>query len=151
MDWAIGIFEGEGCINIRPPAPRRPNPTVRLAVSMTDRDVVERFARIVECGNVTKRDSPSIRQWKPTWVWKTADRDEVHRLLEIWLPQLGERRAAKAREALAVLDEIEVKRQRVCEWGGEPFRAERMTKRFCCEAHRAAAKYLERRVAAKGA
>jgi hypothetical protein len=113
---------------------------------MTDRDVVERFAEVVACGSVRRRRPPhTLAHWKTQWSWSTSHRDECRRLLTEWLPLLGDRRAAKAREALAALDAIEEKRQRRCEWCNEPFRAERMTKRFCCEEHRAKAKFAERR------
>lgn len=92
--WAAGIFEGEGCIAMRPGA--------RLIVSMTDKDVVYKFQEAVGVGKVYYNYPPSSQKTgrKPTYRWMVGDRNGVRVVLEMFLPWLGERRRAKAIEAL---------------------------------------------------
>src|SRR5262245_8880156 len=123
LAWAVGLFEGEGCIHL---GDGRRGP--RLDLKMTDRDVVERFAAWSEVGKVRRKRPDAFKpHYKTQWTWDAAHRDEVRRLLVVMLPWFGERRKAKALEALAQLDEIEKRRDRVC-WCGKPFRVERKTK-----------------------
>ncbi len=92
--WAAGLFEGEGCItgNIRYPKQRH------LAIAMTDRDVMENFVKIVGYGNLKGPYNRPLR--KPYWNWFIAKRIEVVRIVNLFLPYLGERRGTKAIEAL---------------------------------------------------
>lgn len=97
--WAAGLFEGEGYIQIRN---REYGRECRLSLEMTDEDVVAKFARI--CGGYvtgpkTRRSTPHSNR-KPTWSWAIYRKDDVVALLQAFLPYLGKRRAAKAREAL---------------------------------------------------
>ena len=106
--WAAGLFEGEGCISWKQcPGGQF---SKRLLVTMTDKDVVAKFARIVGIpklipnkDNSTRKDgSPKL----PAWVWRTGKESEIRRILIMLLPYFGERRAYKA---LNVLDAIELR------------------------------------------
>lgn len=89
------LFEGEGCIGIK----RTGNHLyARLTVSMSDEDVVRAFHQRAGCGTV--RGPVQRPNRKPMWTWAVGHKAEVRRLLTLWLPYLGERRSAKAREAL---------------------------------------------------
>jgi len=95
MAWALGIFEGEGCIYITKAG------YVNLKVSMTDPDVVVRFMDVVGCGNVaphTYRGRPG--HYKPLTRWRCSRGADVFNLLAHWGPHFSERRAAKVLDAL---------------------------------------------------
>jgi hypothetical protein len=100
--WAAGLFEGEGTWIVRPPRGRGTKTTTVVMLQMCDRDVVERFASIMECGKVTQGD----RRWeqnpkhRPIWRWTTAKRTDCLRVAEMLMPYLGERRRAKALEII---------------------------------------------------
>lgn len=111
MAWAAGLFEGEGSIVLHNDGRR-----VLLALGMTDRDVVERFAAIVEAGAVTTlRRDDRAPQYKRMYRWTVGSNAEVVRLLTLMRPWLGDRRGAKADEAL---EQIAVSRTR-CARGHE--------------------------------
>ena len=96
VEWAAGLFEGEGCIWLAG------GTYPRIKLLMTDRDVVERFADVVG-GTCRERshhrhDAPS--HLKPIYGVEMTGA-EAKRVLRMFLPYLGERRGAKAREAMA--------------------------------------------------
>jgi hypothetical protein len=99
--WAAGVFEGEGCISFTTYKDKK---YPRLSVGMTDKDIVERFVAIVGFGSVSgpKQQKP---HWKPRYDWQVCNRTEVQRILSMFLPWLGNRRAYKA---LNALDDIEL-------------------------------------------
>ena len=98
--WAAGLFEGEGCIYIHPT-----KIYVQLIINMTDLDVMERFVDVVGHGNLNgpKWDRKST---KPYWRSTVSKSSEVLRILKMFLPHLGIRRAEKAIEAINHLNEI---------------------------------------------
>ncbi len=64
MAWAAGLFEGEGCIVYLRHGPRTSDGCYwterQLQLTITDRDVLERFLQIVEVGVI--RDSPKPKK-----------------------------------------------------------------------------------------
>jgi hypothetical protein len=97
IDWATGLFEGEGCITTQNSGPV-------LQLRMADKDVVEQFVEVMGYGNIIP-EKPAQPHHKPTWRWRVAKLSEVRRMLSMMLPLLGERRAYKA---LNALDDIEL-------------------------------------------
>lgn len=99
--WAAGLFEGEGSIVIYQQRANTINPppkSVILALAMTDQDVVNRFVAIVGYGNAHPE---KLREpYKQSWRWQTGCKREVKRILESFLPLLGDRRREKALEAI---------------------------------------------------
>lgn len=97
--WAAGLFEGEGCFS----AGYRPSGKayVVAVLSMTDRDVVDRFMAIVGCGAIYLR--PDAR-WnhQDTYMWRVQEAVQVRKVIAMLLPYLGERRRAKALEVDAI-------------------------------------------------
>lgn len=91
--WAAGLFEGEGCIHL--------NSQRYLWVSLasTDQDVLERFCRIVGVGSARPKKKARPHH-KPSWQWQVTGGKGVH-VLRMLLPELGERRGAAAKDALA--------------------------------------------------
>ena len=71
---------------------------------MPDKDVVERFIHAIGYGNLCgpqiKPPLPSGNPRKPCWRVAFAKKVEVKRVLNLFLPFLGERRTKKALEAL---------------------------------------------------
>ena len=100
--WAAGLFEGEGCIDRDH---RNPN-SRRIQIAMTDLDVMERFVDVVGYG---KLNGPYSYKTRPNnkhfWQYKIEKRTEVLRILKMFLPHFGKRRAAKAIEAINHLNE----------------------------------------------
>jgi len=116
LAWAAGLFEGEGSFKLWN------GRYTTMVLSMTDKDVVERFARIVEVGTIRRR-TPQQEGWKEQWVWNISAHEHVRDLTTQFLPFLGERRAARARE---VLEAIAANQARVtepvdCAWCGDSF------------------------------
>lgn len=88
--WAAGLFEGEGSICVKRDA-RTERVYMRLVMSTTDRDVMERFAEVVACGNVTGPTWHTMSK-KPIWRWCVSIEEEVRRLADLFSPFLGKRR-----------------------------------------------------------
>ena len=83
---------------------QRTNTYRTLRQSMTDKDVMERFVNVVGYGNLK---GPFWRKnsTKPYWDWSATKKTEVLRILKMFLPHLGIRRAEKAIEAINYLNE----------------------------------------------
>tara|TARA_B110000444_G_C18451306_1_gene415842 strand:+ start:233 stop:541 length:309 start_codon:yes stop_codon:yes gene_type:complete len=95
IEWAAGLFEGEGSITNCGIYPK-------LYLAMTDKDVVEEFMSIVGMGKIHVRDrTPHQTQY----AWQVHGR-QIRPLLERLLPFLGERRSYKALNSLDEIDNI---------------------------------------------
>ena len=97
--WAIGVFEGEGCLTYD-----SKNDKWDMKVKMTDMDVLWSFYEAIGCvGNLNGlRKSPSTPDHhKPCGQWKTADRKLIHQLVIRFYPYMHERRRAKCDEFFA--------------------------------------------------
>jgi hypothetical protein len=140
--WAAGLFEGEGYITMFRMKAHVLH-SIRLGIQMTDRDVLEKFCEIVECGKVGGPHRYSRPHHKPTYVWGIGNRTDVERILLAFLPWLGERRSAKAREMLAEIAKLNM----TCEECGVTFRSHRISSRFCSVKCRNRWNYLNRRPA----
>lgn len=99
--WAAGLFEGEGCIYLGDKAKVRRQRA--LMINMTDRDVLERFHEIVDCGTVKpiKINREKYPHWKPQWVWRANAWPDIVDVLLTFLPHLCGRRREKALALLA--------------------------------------------------
>lgn len=92
--WAAGLFEGEGCIAIQRFKRRT---SVSLTLTSTDRDVLERFALVVERGRIGSQDmTKRPAHYKQLWIWKVGARADVEAVLDLFWAFLGERRRATA-------------------------------------------------------
>jgi hypothetical protein len=76
MDWSYfaGFLDGEGSILLIPPR-------VRLYISNTNKDVLEKIKRFVGCGRVyhIKRNN---EKWLPQYGWAIGNHKDVLRILE---------------------------------------------------------------------
>jgi hypothetical protein len=95
--WAAGLFEGEGWLSVTKKGGRW-----KMAIEMTDRDVIEAFHEVIEVGNFTgpnKRPS-SAPHHLPYYSWAVTKKDDIfHAICELY-PYMGERRRAKFDEFL---------------------------------------------------
>lgn len=118
--WAAGLFEGEGCIYIRPNGS-----FLALHIQMTDRDVVEHFADVVDVGAIYEHPSRRDQRtgWKDAWTWNAQAGNAVT-VIGLLLPYFGKRRTAKAHEATALyLGFVErVTAARICVRCGDSYR-----------------------------
>lgn len=141
--WAAGLFEGEGTIVVG----RRPQ-YIRVAVGMTDRDVVERLAEIL---------GGTARSWYPPrvkdsgrqrmWYWIATGQRAAH-VLRLLMPFFGERRMRRAIEAMSGFEShyATVTAERTCPVCGVPFRPAysrgSSAKVYCSKACANASRYL---------
>ena len=102
IEWASGLFEGEGCIS---QASNRPN-TFTLEIWSSDYDVIEAFNSIVPYGSVCERAKKREAHHKTMYGWRCFTRDHIREILVMMLPYLGNRRAHKALNCLDTLDNI---------------------------------------------
>lgn len=105
IEWAAGLFEGEGCIYEGKQSKFPHNPYYQLTVGMTDKDVVQKFCDVVGYGHVTESKTKTPDHWKQVYTWRAAKTTEVRRILSAMLPYFGNRRAYKA---LNILDTLEL-------------------------------------------
>ncbi len=142
--WAAGLFEGEGCITTFEQS-HNALPLIRLQIIMTDRDVLERFCLIVNCGRVSDERRFGREHYKPTYVWQIGNRFDVERILLAFKPWLCQRRGAKADLVLAEIARLD----RNCKNCGIGFRATRMDMQCCSVQCRNRWNYLKNRPAVR--
>lgn len=99
--WAAGLFEGEGHWRVRWYEGTGAVRSVDTCLASTDRDVVLKFRRIVGFGNI-RSEQPSNPNAQLQWKWGSGRREEVKQMARQFLPYLGKRRGARAREILKV-------------------------------------------------
>ena len=105
IEWAAGIYEGEGSTyRVLPDDDRY----WALAVKMTDLDVLQYFRNTFELGSVRgpyfeKSKLKKGIKCKPFYKYQVARRKDVATVLQLILPHLCQRRAE---HALKVLNEI---------------------------------------------
>lgn len=115
--WLAGLLEGEGSFfmltsHVGGKAYRYP----RIAVNMTDRDIIERVAALL-CGSVYDIPATSIRPGMKLQYRAQASGSNAAEWMVRLKPWLGARRAAKIDELLAEYGAIEptnVRRARAC-------------------------------------
>jgi hypothetical protein len=107
LDWASGLFEGEGCISLASDSSRTRTKWVTLSLSMTDEAPVRRFhAAVAGLGYVrtVKRNLPNGQAYEKTvWLWQTGRFEHVQAVIALLWFGLGPRRRAKATEALSMV------------------------------------------------
>ena len=99
IEWAAGLFEGEGCI-----VKSRPGRGPYLQMAMSDLDVVEMFKEAIGVDHKIHA-SQQRKQNKVMYTLRVGAKQDVIRILNLLLPHLGQRRAYKA---LNCLDELEL-------------------------------------------
>lgn len=100
LEWAAGLFEGEGTIIIR--QRNYGGKTLQLALYNTDRDVVFAFKKAVKIGPVCgpyRGNKIRIGKYKSMYQWY-AYGVTAQRILRQLLPFFCSRRKLKAKKAL---------------------------------------------------
>jgi len=105
MHWLAGLVEGEGSFSWH--APRKHHKgQVRIQVSMTDLDVLQRAQSVAACGHIQgpyvykrKNGSPA----KPIWNWAVQKQGDVRDLMADLYPMMGARRQAKIIECVGLM------------------------------------------------
>jgi hypothetical protein len=109
IEWAAGLFEGEGTIVLLKNNQRIRNDVplydLQLALGMTDEDVVTRFCQVAGCGFVQTPAVPAGRKQMYRWVARSGPARDF---MEKMLPHLGLRRTARYAE---VMHEIVLNRE----------------------------------------
>jgi len=94
VDWAAGLFEGEGCLTHRIPPNLRPV----LILNSTDLDVLKKFHRVVGVGHMCAPNMRKGRVHKPYWQWQVSIREDVEYVVDLFWNHLGDRRKMRATE-----------------------------------------------------
>lgn len=101
--WAAGLFEGEGTFVC---ARRRDRFYLRALISMSDRDVLERFALAVQGRHepsIVKRTASTHLGIKLMWKLEYSGTEAI-RVANLLRPWLGQRRTARLDEILAKVE-----------------------------------------------
>lgn len=85
--WVAGILEGEGCWT-------GSGNKWRIAVRMTDVDIIERLHTLTGVGTIGKSEAPKPKHRQCYYWFVTKDIDKLW-LTNLVLPWLGVRRSAK--------------------------------------------------------
>jgi hypothetical protein len=116
--WLAGLLEGEGNFELVPAhrCGKRRSMEVRLNLSMTDLDVVERVAKLVEATakiwtNDRSKQSGTRPNHKPLYCLSIKGYRAI-RIMTAILPFMGERRSAKIREAIDAWNAVAHTRER---------------------------------------
>jgi hypothetical protein len=107
--WVSGVLEGEGTFHVRD------DKYIRIAVEMTDHDVIARLHEVTGIGRVYGPYPRREQHWKPISKWMVQRNAEVRELLWAVYPQMGRRRRARIRE---LLDAVPVRAQESIPWDG---------------------------------
>lgn len=100
LAWAAGLFEGEGSFIDRM---IRDGWSVQAVITMSDRDVLERFCTIIGRGFVEVLNRPNApAHYRQMYRWRVQDTEGVQCVIKLLLPWLGTRRRAKALEVDAI-------------------------------------------------
>lgn len=90
--WLAGIYEGEGSCSITN------GRAIRIEITMTDKDIIDRICNLTGLGRV--RILPSRNEkYKQAFNWGLGSLNAVS-FLNVIMPWLGERRAARAKAAV---------------------------------------------------
>jgi LAGLIDADG endonuclease len=106
LAWLAGLLEGEGAFmlqHVPASSTQRARLRVKIALHMTDRDVVERVASIVGLGNVTWRCRQQEHH-KDTYFWQVSSLANVVQLMKLLRPYMGERRCAQIDTCLEAVE-----------------------------------------------
>ena len=95
--WAIGLFEGEGCISVE-----KRCWSAFMRVKTTDLDVAERLKEVWGGRVYEATMSPSNK--KQPYCWTLQNKPVVRAILVRILPFLSDRRACKASDAIDRID-----------------------------------------------
>jgi hypothetical protein len=97
IEWAAGLYEGEGALTTQ-----GKSGYWRLCLEMTDYDVVKNFHETIGVGKMYGPWKPpsKLEHYKPHWVVRVNNKDDIFKVICDFYPYMGERRRAKFDEFL---------------------------------------------------
>lgn len=103
LAWLAGFLEGEGTFSRESDARGRSGRRVRIAVTSTDRDVMDHLVRVVAGSRLTGPYAPAATSFgvKPHYKWMLASRPLVIDLAKRLHPLMCERRRGQIDALLA--------------------------------------------------
>ena len=105
MAWAAGLFEGEGSIQVPGKRSNRPgNRLPWLSMGSADKDMLDRFAALVGGkvrGPYRGQGKNTPEHYRPMYHWQLMGIERIQLVLREFWPYLGERRRARAADAIA--------------------------------------------------
>lgn len=105
--WAAGLFEGEGTIC---PVKSGTTTSLRIAIGMCDKDVLDRFLAIVGVGHINGPYAGKKVNHRPTYFWRCGRREEqIQFINRIW-PYLSQRRRQQVIDAYEKITPITTNR-----------------------------------------
>lgn len=96
IEWAAGLFEGEGSITFGKIKERSNSWRFQLTMSMSDKDVLEAFAKAVNCGKVLGPYPGQRDGHKERYNWHVQNSRDCLFVIGQLYPYLGKRRKEKA-------------------------------------------------------
>jgi hypothetical protein len=106
LAWVAGLLEGEGCffpIEYKTKG-YGPYTYARVAVLMTDVDVLQRLQEFTGIGHFNGPTPRKDPRHKPIWHWVASKNKESITLTKAVYPLMGERRRARIDEVLALVE-----------------------------------------------
>jgi hypothetical protein len=97
--WAIGLFEGEGCVYACKSSKTSKRSKITMTVTNTDFEVIKHFKDAVDCGVIYKAKKRTSNR-KDSYSWRCFKREEVDRLCILFFEDLGTRRQKQFIESL---------------------------------------------------
>ncbi len=102
IEWAAGLFEGEGSITINKIKERQNSYRTTVNMSSCDKDVLEKFCCIVERGSVKGPYKSKYPNRKDKYDWAVQNYNDCLFVIGLLYPYLGKRRKEKADEFIDV-------------------------------------------------
>jgi len=96
IEWAAGLFEGEGSITYGKVIGRADSYRYQLTISSSDQDVLEKFCKIVNCGRVLGPYPGQREGNKERYNWHIQNQRDCLYVIGQLYPHLCKRRKEKA-------------------------------------------------------
>ena len=103
IEWAAGLFEGEGSITCGYIPQRKDSIRVQLTLSSSDKDVLELFVKAVNCGRVLGPYPGQQKGNKDRYNWHIQNQRDCLYVLGQLYPYLGDRRRTRADEMFELI------------------------------------------------
>ena len=105
IEYAAGLFEGEGYIRNVLRDQRKYKPLAEISVDMTDLDVIQNFLSALDLDDIriTTKQQPKAHH-RPLYRASITGRQRVADALSKMLPYFGQRRAYAALNTLDLID-----------------------------------------------
>lgn len=102
LAWLAGLLEGEGYFCLGTQNKYDKQKRIMIAIRMTDRDIIEKVARIFDARIQFKR--AQTKTWKEVWCAEIYGRKAID-LMVLLYPYMGTRRKARINEIIAYWNE----------------------------------------------